>query len=431
MLCVILAAALAVAPEDVKTEESTEDLAAKVAALVKQLEDPQSAKRNEAEESLIKLGPSILEHLPPLGPKASAELKNRLQRVRDSLDTATAETTLEPKLVTLKGEMKATAALKAIGEQTGNVLIDFRDRFGQESSDPMITMDVEGVTFWEAIDKALDAGSLDIYPNNDEGTGLAFINQDDNGTRKRSMGATYNGPFRMEWMRVDATRDLRNPMNQGMSLLAEIAWEPRITPIYMELPLSDLSITADNGEKINVDGSLGNVEIPVSKQQQAAEATISIALPDRSVKTLSEVKGKIVAMIPGPVESFEFTSLDRPMAADKTKRKAGVTVKLESAKSANQLLEVAIRIRFEDAGAALESHRGWLYDNECFVVNESGKKIPNGGMEAGASDINESVVIYRFDLNELKLAKLKLVYQTPCILRRIPVDFVLKDVALP
>src|ERR1043166_2765575 len=64
------------------------DLKAKVAKLIKQLDDNDSVKRTEAETELIKLGADILPLLPEKEEGLSAEQKRRLASVRATLKGA-------------------------------------------------------------------------------------------------------------------------------------------------------------------------------------------------------------------------------------------------------------------------------------------------------------------------------------------------------
>src|SRR5262245_22337248 len=117
-----------------------ESLAAKVKSLVGRqgLGHEEMAKRDEAEKALIGLGPEVLAHLPAVTPRMSAEDQVRLKRVRKVLEDGVVATAVKPSAVTLTGEMKLSQAMAQISKQTGNKLIDYRERFNQEGADPTI-----------------------------------------------------------------------------------------------------------------------------------------------------------------------------------------------------------------------------------------------------------------------------------------------------
>src|SRR6476660_2257277 len=119
-----------------------EALAGKVKALVGRqgLGHEELAKREAAEKELIALGPSVLPLLPAVTARTPAEDKVRLKRVRDVLEKAELAKVLQPSLVTLKGEMPVSQAIAKIMEQTGNKLMDYRERFNQDGADPKITV---------------------------------------------------------------------------------------------------------------------------------------------------------------------------------------------------------------------------------------------------------------------------------------------------
>jgi hypothetical protein len=93
---------------------------------------------------------------------------------------------------------------------------------------------------------------------------------------------------------------------------------------------------------------------------------------------------------------------------------------------------VEMRVQFDKAANALESHRGWIFNNECHLIDPKGNQIENAGVEANLLDVNEVGLSYKFDLGEAKsLAGFKFVYKTPAAIIRIPVEFELKGIDLP
>ena len=86
------------------------ELPATVKRLARQLDDSQLAKRDAAEKDLIALGPDALNFLPQITAKTPAEVKDRLGRVRKTLEAAAVEAATKPSLVTLQGEMSLADA---------------------------------------------------------------------------------------------------------------------------------------------------------------------------------------------------------------------------------------------------------------------------------------------------------------------------------
>jgi hypothetical protein len=69
------------------TAESPVELKAAVGRLVRQLDDTQLARRESAEKELIGLGPAVVDLLPPVTRQMPAEVKERLARVRRTLES--------------------------------------------------------------------------------------------------------------------------------------------------------------------------------------------------------------------------------------------------------------------------------------------------------------------------------------------------------
>src|SRR6185436_8034390 len=109
----------------------------------------------------------------------------------------------------------------------------------------------------------------------------------------------------------------------------------------------------------------------------AVELGIPLDLPARGVNKISSLKGTLTALVPGRLESFEFTDLE--MARDAEQTRAGVAVILERVRKNGDLYEVRVRVRYEEASNALESHRGWVYANPAYVLNKKGERLESLG----------------------------------------------------
>ena len=403
-------------------------LSAKVKGLIQQLDSNQQARREAAEKELVALGPDVLPLLPAVNARTPAEVRNRILRVRAALMQLAIESTTKPAQVSLSGEMKLSEALEKISQQTGNQFVDYRERFGQEATDPTIKIEVKDKPFWEALDTVLDAAGMTIYNYDENASALAYTARDAMG-RDRAGKAAYSGLFRLEPTRVDASRDLRTGVH-SLRLSADVAWEPRIRPIVLEQPLAEVTAVDEDGEAIEVDGSEGNLEVPVEGTNAAVELEIPLMAPDRSVKQIASLKGKLTAVVLGRVEEFEFDNLETAKNAEQ--ERGGVVVTLERFRRNGEIFEGEFRVRFDKAANALESHRGWIYNNECFLTDPKGRRIENAGLEATLLDVNEVGLIYRFDVPDLQSMKgYRFVYSTPAAIIKVPVEFELKNIDLP
>lgn len=410
----------------IKTPDQ-DDLAVKVRTLIKQLDSDEQAKREAAEKELVSLGPDVMPHLPTLGPQTPAEVRNRIARVRAALVSAAVEAATKPTIVTLSGEMPLSEAMKAVEKQTGNKFVDYRDRFNQEERDPKIKVELKNAPFWKAMDTILDAAELTIYNFDEESGALAYVARGD--ASPRLGRAAYSGLFRLEPIRIDSTRDLKSPENTSLRLTLDVSWEPRLAPIVLQQPLGDVTATDENGGDLAVDRREGEVEVPVDMNNAGVELEVPLNLPPRGVKQIASIKGKFVATVPGKLETFTFKNLDR--AKNISQERAGVTVTLEEVRKNGDIFDVLIRVRFDKAANALESHRGWIYNNPCQLLDAKGNPIENAGLEATLLQLNEVGLAYKFDLEGVSLLGSSFVYQTPAAIMKIPVEFELKDIDLP
>jgi hypothetical protein len=409
---------------------STDELAAKVRQLVGKegLGHDDMAKRDAAEKALVELGPEVLGYLPTVTPRMPAEDQVRLKRVRKVLEDAVVAAATKPSKVTLTGKMLVSQAMAEITKQTGNKLIDYRERFNQEAFDSKIIVDLKQASFWEALDAVLDEAELTLYNYDEERSTLAYTSRGEN-ARPRIGNAYYGGLFRFEPSKIEATRDLKNSAMHALRLTVEAVWEPRVTPIVIEVPLGEASAKDENGESIGIDGSEGTLEVPVEGNGAAAEIEFPLDAPLRSVKKLSSLKGKLTAVVLGKVETFEFADLDKAKAAEL--ERGGVTVTVESCRKNGDIYDVSMRVRFDRAANALESHRAWIYDNECYLLDSKGRKFENAGLEATLLGVNEVGVAYKFNLEGGTPAQARLIYKTPAAIIRIPVEFEIKNIDLP
>jgi hypothetical protein len=416
--------------EEKKEEKSASDLIApKVRALIKQLDASEQAKREAAEKELIALGQDVLPLLPKPDARTPAEVKNRLRRVYSALLAAAVETSTKPAFVTLSGEMTLSEAMAGIEKQTGNKVIDKRGEQTQETPDPKIKLSLEKVPFWQALDTVLDAASLQLYNYDVESGSLAFVARGE-GALPRSTHGAYGGLFRLEPTLLEARSDLRNPMNKVLKLTVDVAWEPRVRPVVLELAPGDLKGTDEAGGEIVSDAGEETLEFPVRGTNAGVELELGFKLPPRSVKQIASIKGKMSALVLGRIEEFEFTDLDKAKGVEQ--ERGGVTVIVREVRKNEEIYDVKVRVKFGDAGKALESHQGWIYDNECYLLDRSGNKIENAGLEATSTGQNEVGLDYKFDLGDETSAKgFKFIYKTPAAIVRIPIEFELKNIELP
>ncbi len=421
---VMMAVALVGQADTAKVES---DLKLEVLRLVRRLDARELADREAAEKALIEMGPKALDLLPPLDERTPAEVKQRLDRIKVLLQKVQAEAASTDSKITLLGERMLLADIfQAIQEQTGNTI---KLGQGQGAPDaPPVRLDVnyKDAPFWPTFDEILDRAGLTIDLYGLERTLSVSVARGE--MLPRSQSASYDGPYRFQAVRVDASRDLRIDGDRSMSLTIEIAWEPRFRPINMQQRMSEIQIADEAGQPVQIAASGAELEIPVLAEAISTEVRIPLIAPPRSVQKIAKLKGTMHALIQGKPEPFEFTDLAK--AENVEKRAAGVTVILESVRKNRDVWEIRVLTRFDDAEGALASHRNWVFDNPAKLIAPDGTEIPYHAYDSTRQMENEVGVAYFFGI-EGGLDGYKFVYETASTVLSASFDYELHDIELP
>ncbi|MCX7427312.1 MAG: hypothetical protein NTW96_16995 [Planctomycetia bacterium] len=419
--CLLLGQAVGQAPNETE---------ATVRRLVRQLDAPQLAQRDAAEQELIKLGQDVLDLLPTTTSGTSAEVQQRLARVRHKFEQMAAESAAEPSRVTLRGDpIKLSKCLEEISRQTGNRIVDFREKFNQEKTDPDVKVNFEKTPFWKALDDVLGQAKLTVYPFGAE-RAVCVVGRPETTapTAPTDRDSFDSGPFRFTALDLVARRGLRDPSENALRLRMQVAWEPRLAPITLKQAAAKLKAVDEQGRSLAVEGAAAELEVPVDPSAVAVELTLPLALPPREVKRIERLDGTLEALLPGREETFRFDKLTD--AKDVEKRVAGVTVTLERVRKNNEVWEVWVRVQFDQASGALESHRGWVFNNPAYLEGPDGKRIDNDGFETTRRTENEIGLAYLFDL-EKPPTDLTFVYKTPSTIISTSFDYQFKAIELP
>ncbi|MBI2824620.1 MAG: hypothetical protein HYX69_08045 [Planctomycetia bacterium] len=402
---------------------AADDLAPTVQKLVRQLDADQKAKRDEAERELVKLGTRVLPHL-PAPDSGSAQVNLLVARIRTTLEELRAKEEVGATKITLTGNMPLADVLSAIEKQTGNKLVDYREQFNQQPDAKKLNVALEKADFWPALDQLLDQASMTTYGYTGE-DGLALVGRAGSELPRYKRGE-YAGAFRIDAMNVNARRDLRDPGGQVLRVNVEVAWEPRLRPIAISQAADAITATGDNGATLSPSGE-ENMEVSVNPGDYSSEMSLAFGLPPREMKEITSLKGQLSVLLPGPVETFRFEKVQP--GAKGEQRRAGVKVILEQVRQNNLVWEVRLRVVFDKAEQALESHRTWVLHNEAFLESADKQPIAYAGLETTRQAENEVGVAYLFDVPEL--AGHSFVYKTPAVLMNAQVAYELHDVKLP
>jgi len=396
-------------------------LRSQVRRYLRQIDHRELEMRNAAEKSLIELGPRVLTLLPAITPRTSAEFKERLGRVRKTLELAAAEAATHSSEITLQGEMTFAEAMQALEKQSGN------HAAGYDNYSGTVTVNADKAPYWKVLDEVLDQVNLTADPYGGRGDAVNIRARPED-QLPRAGRASYNGVYRFEALRIDAVRDLRNPQINGLRLTMLIEWEPRVRPIGISQPLDALTITAENGDALAVDEGRRTLSALVQNEIPSTEMTIPLSLPPRSVEKIATLKGSLTTLAPGRVESFEFTGIETAKLVEQ--QRGGVTVTFERLSRNGQIWGARVLVRFDKAANALESHRNWIFSNPAYIIDSTGEQIDFASFETTRQAENEVGVEYYFDL-ENGPEDCTFVYKTPAAIVKRQIEYTLSDIPLP
>lgn len=408
-------------------DAETSDRQAEVAQLVRQLDDSTLARRDAAEAKLLEMGSDILELLPAISDRLSAEQRQRLTRVREALERIASEEAVKASHVTLSEITTMSAVLRALENQTGNRVLDYRLRFGQEQHDPEVAVAWDDTPYWEALDDLLDQAGLTLYPYPGQASALALVGRTDDGERLRQDRASYYEIFRIESTTISATRDLRRPEVASLAIKLEIGWEPRVSPIRLLQSLEAISAVDENGDPIDIAGS-GVLEFPIQPTAGTVELTVPLGAAPRHVKQIASLQGEFRALVPGRIETFEFP-LTMEIANDE-QRKGGVSVIVESVRKSQNIYDVRMLVRYDEARNALDSHLDWVIRNVAQLLDAEGEIVQHVGFETTRQGRNELGIAYKFILPD-GIDNCRFVYRTPASLVELTVPYELEHIPLP
>ncbi|MBI1249475.1 hypothetical protein GC197_16745 [bacterium] len=396
---------------------------------VRRLDSDALEDRERAERKIIELGHQALDLLPTVKPTTSAETKARLQRIRTILEKARADSAAKASRITLTMKDKPlTEVLAAIQEQTENKLVDYRSNFGQRATGETVSVDWKDVPFWEAVNQLFQEHGLEAYHYAGQPNILAFVASQNQSGKPNALVRTSE-IFRFEPTRVESFMNLMDQSQKGTLLNLQVAWEPRVEPIVIKLPLDQLKVEDEEGKSlVGDDQQQGSLDTEVLQGVSAVDIQLPLGSVQRKSQKIALLKGEMVALMPGRVETFKFDKLETARNVKDTR--GSIEVVFEAFRRNGDIWEASIMLRLLGEQGALESHRGWVYNNEAYLEGPNGEKIDIAGFEETYRDVDTVGMSYKFVL-EREPADFTFVYKSPASIISLPIAFELTDIPLP
>jgi hypothetical protein len=336
----------------------------------------------------------------------------------------TADELLKPTRLTLiNAGNNLPAVLKEIEKQTGNTLVDEAARGGEL---PEWNFSLSDREFWPLLDKFLDAAELDLHSQSSEG--LAIVPRHESRTPRHGQ-ALYVGPFRLEVTRVTSRFDTRYIGEHQASIELEVTWEPRLRPLVLTQPVSDLQLIADEKTPVSITEGIADLAAEVVRDSHAIELHVPLQLPGEQLSTISSLKGKIKALMATRTAEFKFDKLGESSNVEKSD--GGVSITLSGVRENQGLTELHMQVKFDDSLPESVTLGSWNYQNETYIEDAEGKRIDHSGFETSMQSPRELGLAYYFDVPAEKLSKCTWVYRTPAAIVEVPIEFEFKNIKLP
>ena len=394
---------------------------ANVRSALRRLEGDAVATRDAAEVELIGMGAQILPLLPEITPRTSGELKGRLQRIRQSLQKESVEDYFQPSLVTLQGEMELGEVIKQLQQQSGNE-IELQGEQGMYSN--TITLDAKEAEFWTVALDVMQQASLRINAYGSTEGSLVLAP----GGYASDVKPYVTGPFYIEATSIQSRKFFNSPLDGQLDLSFQLAWEPRLKPVFMQIPMASVKAITAKGDELTATNPQATLEIPLNLGGCSTQVDLQLQRPERTATKLSKLSGELVIAVPGELHQYVFKRFGN--GARQTEKYGDVTVTLEGARRNGAVYEIRVLASFGDAQGALESFRGWILSNQAYLLDANDKRLENVGLQTYAITPDSVGIAYLFQINK-DPDGYELVYESPAAITKQTLSYELNDIELP
>ncbi len=379
--------------------------------------------RDQAQEKLLAMGPEILPFLKSATEESTTDFRGRVSRIRKQLETEVVNQASQASQVTLNGAMTVGQALQKIKRQTRNQVVVADPSL----ADIEIDLAIKGKSFWKTIDELMSKAKLTIDPYGGSEPGQLSLTRAAGGNRPLKLPTSSNLIFQTQVIRADASVNLQRPELDYTTVTLLVRWEPRLRPFSVDIPMSSVSIVDEYEDEVVLPNPEEVVYGMVQPEIPQVEFSLTLPRVDRQVETLKSLSAKINTLLPGKTEEFRFKKLSKMKPGTRIE-KAGARVEFGGTRKNEDVYSVQVSISFDKENNALESHQGWVFQNEVYLLDRQGNREEAVSLETIQQD-NERVTVVYYFLEEP--GDRTLVYKTPASIIKLPVDIELTKIPLP
>ena len=199
-----------------------------------------------------------------------------------------------------------------------------------------------------------------------------------------------------------------------------VDWPKDVFPIRLAFPMNTIRGRDEDNRLLMPLIRNGTFEIPLGKTRFSGELVFAMqgGLP-------RSLRGDCLVLLAIGEKTFEFRRFfaDSPAAKlERTIRKGQTTVSVESVRFLpvedslkSSRLTILFRVRFDQAFAALDSHRTWIYENEVLLRLRSGGQVEPKSVTPVEQSGNDIVLAATFELPK-EDEIVALLYTTPTVI---------------
>jgi hypothetical protein len=377
----------------------TESLPERVRALAAQLDADREQQREEAETSLLGMGPEVLKHFPPISKDSSPEWRMRVDRLLERWVADERQRLEHSPRISLEGSKTVREFLEEIDQQTSNPPL----RWPEEALGLTVDLHLESATYWEAIDELLDASKAALAA--EDGERLQVIAKHPE-SPQRSVMAAYSESLRLEPIAMEKKLSMSRPQDSGLDIQLSIAWEPRLNPIRLQFDLEQLQLRCDNSEVLRPKKGQGPHFLLSGSQ---LIALLEFDRPTRTAQEIVDWQGTVELLLPGPVVGLEFDALDT--AKNQSLSIGQLQVTLERTRKNRDVQEVLVGIQLEgQQDSNLVS--AWTSLMDAHMVAADGEAIEHAGWSTHRMTASELGISFLFEL-EKEIDQYRFVFRAP------------------
>ena len=335
---------------------------------------------------------------------------------------------LPPSKVTLQGRKSLDEAVAAL-QQSGNVIVDLRRRLGQEIRRPTLNLRLVGAPFWRAVDEVNRQAMIEMTPLIDPGRHEPVLGITQPDRPPTPVPTAYDGPFRITVVELTAVRRLDDPRLSTLLARLQIAWEPRLRPLFMRVAPDSVRASGTDGFRTVDQGGVGTIKLV---GVYPAELSLRLPLPPRSWASLPKLKGSFDVIVPPTQARFTFTKL----VTGEKQSDRGVTATLREivADRHRRRWTVVLTLVYPWDKLPLESHQIWAMEGNRIQLVHRTENLQWQAEPDEQVSIDEGRAIhitYHFADVPGKLADWTLVYIAPAAPIWYDLDFTFDNLPLP